>query len=31
MCKSTFEENITQFKRRLRDGDYPDNLTENTF
>ena len=28
--KATFEENITQFKRRLRDRGYPDNLTENT-
>ena len=28
--KVTFEENITQFKRRLRDRGYPDNLIENT-
>ena len=28
--KATFEENITQFKRRLRDRGYPDNLIENT-
>jgi len=28
--KPTFEENITQFKRRLRDRGYPDNLLENT-
>ena len=28
--KATFEENITQFKRRLRDRGYPDNLLENT-
>ena len=28
--KAIFEENITQFKRRLRDRDYPDNLIENT-
>ena len=27
--KTTFEENITQFKRRLRDRGYPDNLLEN--
>ena len=26
----TFEENITQFKRRLRGRGYPDNLLENT-
>jgi len=28
--KATFEENITQFKRRLRDRGYPDNPLENT-
>ena len=28
--KATFEEIITQFKRRLRDRGYPDNLSENT-
>ena len=28
--KAIFEENITQFKRRLRDRGYPDNLSENT-
>ena len=28
--KATFEENITQFKRRLRDRGYPDNLIVNT-
>ena len=28
--KATFEENITQFKRRLRNRGYPDNLLENT-
>ena len=28
--KATFEENITQFKRRLGDRGYPDNLLENT-
>ena len=28
--KATYEENITQFKRRLRDRGYPDNLIENT-
>ena len=28
--KATFEENIIQFKRRLRDRGYPDNLIENT-
>ena len=28
--KATFEENITQFKRRLRDRGHPDNLLENT-
>ena len=28
--KATFEENITQFKRRLRDRGYPDNLIANT-
>ena len=27
--KATFEENITQFKRLLRDRSYPDNLLEN--
>ena len=27
--KTTFEEKITQFKRRLRDRGYPDNLLEN--
>ena len=27
--KTTFDENITQFKRRLRDRGYPDNLLEN--
>ena len=27
--KTTFEENIAQFKRRLRDRGYPDNLLEN--
>ena len=27
--KATFEENITQFKCRLRDRGYPDNLLEN--
>ena len=29
--KASFEENITQFKRRLRDRGYPDNFLENTF
>ena len=28
--RATFEENITQFKPRLRDRGYPDNLIENT-
>jgi len=28
--KATFEENITQFKHRLHDRGYPDNLLENT-
>ena len=28
--KATFEEKTTQFKRRLRDRCYPDNLIENT-
>ena len=28
--KATFEDNITQFKRRLRDRGYPDDLIENT-
>jgi len=28
--KASFEENITQFKRRLRDRGYPDNPLENT-
>ena len=28
--KATFEENITQFKRRLRDRGYSDNFLENT-
>lgn len=30
LLKALFEENITQFKRRLRGGGYPDNLIENT-